>query len=152
MKKILSLIVLTVVVATSCTTAKQSALKEADNNVVFTYTALTRGSNNKVVVKQGSIETTQSRLEGQPITEKLSDTDWKAVKEAYGKITVKDEELATIVPPSKKHQFDGALIANLEVTHGDKIYSTSSFDHGNPPAEVKALVDKIIALSDMDKR
>jgi len=152
MKKILSLIALTVVVTTSCTTAKQSALKEADNDVVFTYTAVTRGSNNKIVVKQGSIETTQSRLEGQPITEKLTDADWNAVKEAYSKVTVKDQELATIVPPSKKHQFDGAMIANLTITKDKQDYSTSSFDHGNPPAEVKALVEKIIALSDMDKR
>jgi len=152
MKKILSLIALTVVVATGCSTAKKSALKEEDNNVFFTYTAITRGSNNKVVVKEGSVETTQSRLEGQPITEKLSDADWKAVKEAYSKVTVKDEELVNIIPPSKKHQFDGALIANLQVTHGDKSFGTSSFDHGNPPAEIKALVDKIIALSDLDKK
>jgi len=152
MKKILSLLALTVVVATSCSTAKKSELKEADNNVVFTYTAVTRGSSNKIVVKEGSIETTQSRLEGQPITETLTDADWSAVKDAYSKVTVKNEDLAAIVPPSKKHQFDGALIANLTITTSNKEYSTSSFDHGNPPAEIKELVNKIIALSDMDKR
>jgi hypothetical protein len=153
MKKILSLIALTVVVSTGCSSAQQSsALKKAGNTVTFTYTAVTRGSNNKIVVKEGSIETTQSRLGEKPVVETLSDADWKAVKEAYSKVTVKNEELETIVPPSVKHQYDGAMIANLKISTSGKEFHTSSFDHGNPPAEVKYLVNKIIALSDMDKR
>ena len=152
MKKILSLIALTVVVATGCSTAQKTASKEANDDVSFTYTAVTRGTNNKIVVKEGTIETSQSRLGDKPVTRTLTDAEWTAVKDAYSKVTVKDDELGAIVPPSKKHQFDGALIANLTVTHGNKEFNTSAFDHGNPPTEIKPLVDKIIGLSDLDKK
>jgi len=152
MKKILSLIVLTVIVATGCSTAKKQALNEDDNAISFTYSAVTRGSNNEVVIKDGTVETLQSRLSDKPVTRKLTDAEWAALKEVYNKKTVKDANLQDIVPPSKKHQFDGALGATLQITHNDIVYSSSTFDHGNPPSEIKELVNKIIELSALDKK
>jgi len=153
MKKMLSLLVLTVMVATSCSSAKKSSIDNDDNkNLSFTYTAITRGTNNKVVIKDGTVETTQSRLSDKPVIRKITDAEWASLKEVYNKKTVKDANLQDIYPPSKKHQFDGALGATLQITRNDIVYSSSTFDHGNPPSEIKDLVNKIIELSALDKK
>jgi len=155
MKKILSLIALTavIVVITSCSSAKNtsSALQKESEGLLFEYTAITRGSYKSVVVTPTQITTAKNRDKQDSVTKKLTADEWKAVYDYYKAIkdvnTIRDLEA-----PSKKHQYDGALAATLTINVADQVYNSSTFDHGNPPAEIKPLVDKIIALSDLDKK
>ena len=61
--------------------------------------------------------------------------------------TIELETLSELEPPSKKHQFDGAEIASLEVITNNSSYKTPAFDHGNPPKEISAIVELIISLT-----
>ena len=45
------------------------------------------------------------------------------------------------------HEYDGAAHAKLKVFVNDKEYESSSFDHGNPPIEIKSLVEYIMTMS-----
>ena len=84
------------------------------------------------------------------VTKPLRNGEWNSLLKSLE--TVNLEGLNEIKPPSVRHQFDGAPIANLKVIRGNKTYQSSSFDHGNPPQEIKDVVDKMIAASDLLKK
>jgi hypothetical protein len=54
------------------------------------------------------------------------------------------ESLQKLEAPTGKRLFDGAAHATLKITIDGKTYSTSSFDHGFPPEELKTLCDIIV--------
>ncbi|TRW22234.1 hypothetical protein FMM05_18790 [Flavobacterium zepuense] len=151
MKKILSVILVTTALVTGCSTSKTSASadKKASEDVSFEYSAMTRGAFKKVIVKKDTIVTVTDRAMKTATTKALSNADWNSLVAASKK--VKAESLETLEVPSKKHQFDGALAANLQIIKGGTTYQSATFDDGNPPAEIKELVEKIIALSDLNK-
>lgn len=155
MKKIVSLLVLTLTVATGCKSSKTStsaaAKKLAENTVTYEYNAYTRGTAMHILINNFGIGASK----GQPNT-KADETfrvvdkkDRNALLEQTAKIDL--DKLETLEAPTKKHQFDGALAAMLKITIDGKAYQTVTFDHGNPPAEIKPLVEKIIQLSELEK-
>jgi len=74
----------------------------------------------------------------------LSKSELLFFKEALSEIDIK--EIENLIPPSTKHQHDGAAGATLIVTFEGKTYRVPTFDHGNPPIEIKSIVEKIMAL------
>ncbi|MBL4568525.1 MAG: hypothetical protein JKY69_02310, partial [Flavobacteriaceae bacterium] len=44
---------------------------------------------------------------------------------------------------------DAALHATLTIILGDKTYSSQTFDHGNPPKELKSLIDALFKFVDL---
>ena len=79
-----------------------------------------------------------------PQKQAISDADWKALVDAFSKI--KPERLPELVPPTEKRFYDGAAIAKLKITHNKMAYETTDFDHGEPPAEIRELVNRVLAL------
>lgn len=153
MKKNIFLIVLTVLIATACSTTTKTtgntALKEGAG-VSFEYTAMTRGAYKKVIVKQDSVITIKDRAMKEVSTKKLSSANWNELVTLLK--NVDKAGLQTLTPPSTKHQFDGALAAHLQIIDNGTTYQTSTFDHGTPPAQIKELTDKIVALSDLKEK
>ncbi|MBL4569197.1 MAG: hypothetical protein JKY69_06005, partial [Flavobacteriaceae bacterium] len=41
---------------------------------------------------------------------------------------------------------DAVLHATLKITIGDKTYSSQTFDHGNPPKELKPLIAELFNI------
>lgn len=74
----------------------------------------------------------------------LSKSELLFFKEELFKIDFK--EIEKLIPPSTKHQHDGAAGATLIVAFEGKTYRVPIFDHGNPPVEIKSIVQKIMAL------
>jgi len=74
----------------------------------------------------------------------LSKADIKFFRDQLEKIEKKS--LEKIQAPSKKHQFDGAPSAQFIVTYNGKKYYIPTFDHGNPPKELKAMIERIMEL------
>jgi hypothetical protein len=86
-------------------------------------------------------------LRPKPIDEKkvvLSDEDYAFIQGEISKLSLK--KLAELEPPSIKHKQDAAVAATLIVTRNDKTVRVATFDHGNPPTEIKALIAKIMEL------
>jgi hypothetical protein len=156
MKKIIPILFLALTLVTGCSSAKKdtlatssassASLQKESENITFEYTALTRGAYKKVVVTSYDIITIKDRDNKDVASKKLTAEEWKTLSDAYKGI--KDlNALSSIEAPSVKHQYDGALAAMLTITIGEQVYQTTTFDHGNPPAEIKPLVDDIIKLS-----
>ena len=48
--------------------------------------------------------------------------------------------------PSRRHRFDGAMLAVIEVQIGQKVYVSVPFDHDNPPSQLKPLADQLSSM------
>ena len=106
------------------------------------YSAIGRGTSDRVVIDKIGYK----RFAGDQVQS----------KEVFGSaeryqldVLMKDVDvvsLASLVVPSKRHQFDGAMLATLEVTSFDRTYKSRSFDHDNPPLELRALMAFIQGL------
>jgi len=117
------------------------------NNVSFEYEAMTRGSYNKVVVTSDSVVTIKDRDMKNVTTGKISKADWSSLVSSLDKVNI--NTIQDLKSPTNKRQYDGALMANLVITKDGKTYQSAGFDHGEPPAEIGPIVNKIIALSDL---
>lgn len=127
-----------------------SALKKESDKISFEYEAITRGSYKKVIVKQDTVITIKDRDLKDVVTAGLKNGEWNSLLKSLEGVNL--EGLNDIKAPSVKHQVDAAPIANLKVIRGDKTYQSKSFDHGNPPQEIKDVVEKIMAASDFKKK
>lgn len=155
MKKILSVLILTVAVIAGCSSSKKTAGAPAEKKgkgLEFEYTAITRGSYKKINATQAGVTFTKDR-DAKPETVAISAADWNSMVDFYeNNIAKKGVKIEDIAVPSKKHQFDGALAATLTIKVADQVYTTPTFDHGNPPAEVKGLVDEMVKLAGLETK
>jgi hypothetical protein len=139
--KIYALILLNIFLSKGCGSGEQIDMKSA----VVEYTATTRGFFQKVTIKNQEVFVTKDRNSSEIGTAtKISDTDWKELINDFKVINL--EEIPNLKSPTEKRFYDGAAIANLNITFKDKTYKSQSFDHGFPPAEIEKLVNKINAL------
>lgn len=143
--KTIAAFLLVFVLAKGC---NPSEVRKESASISFEYEATTRGSYKKIIAKQDTIYTIKSR-DGKAAAKNLSRSDWNAMLDLLAKVDVKAIE--KLKAPSEKRFYDGAMIANLTVIYNKNTYSSSSFDHGNPPEEIKKLVEKIISSSDLGK-
>ncbi|KOS06954.1 hypothetical protein AM493_13620 [Flavobacterium akiainvivens] len=157
MKKIATLLALTLVMLTGCKSSKSaasaSAQKSGLSDVSFVYHAVTRGTIMDITITEKDTYPYKGRpgSEDEDIPYKETNAkDWDALIEETKKIDL--TTLDALEAPSKKHQFDGALAATLTIKANGESYATHTFDHGNPPAEIKPLVDKIIEISELEKK
>ncbi|HEX8268532.1 MAG TPA: hypothetical protein VF581_01455 [Flavobacterium sp.] len=139
--KILTLLLLTIFLGKGCEDDQQD-LKTA----VIEYTANTRGFYQKIVIREQAFFVSTSRDEtALPALVPISDADWKELLEAFKEVEL--EGLPNLKAPTEKRFYDGAAIAELTIKYQEKVYTSSSFDHGFPPAEIEKLVKKITSLA-----
>jgi len=75
---------------------------------------------------------------------KLTESQIKKLKTLLGKINL--SELENLKPPSTKSYTDAALQATLKLTYNSKIFTSQVFDHGNPPKELKSLLEYLFKI------
>lgn len=124
--------------------AEKMSVLQADNYVIK-YNIGTRGYNREWTYDGKAIQVKQSRPEQKENTITISEKDQKSIYKLLEGLDL--EKLETLEAPSTKHQFDGAKVANLSFTIGDRTYSVPPFDHGNPNSYIKNLVEKLDQLS-----
>lgn len=146
MRKIITILM---ILATFIGCASSSSLKKQDDKITIEYAAYTRGFSLETKATKVSISGyTRGRKES-AVNKSTQSEDWRSLIDDLDKIGV--DKLTQLQPPSKKHQFDGAMAASLTVTVGDKSYRTPTFDHGEPPAEIAGLVKKLITLGGIEQ-
>jgi heat shock protein HslJ len=74
----------------------------------------------------------------------LSKEDYAFVSAEIEKLEI--NTLSKLVAPSTKFKENLAFGATLIVTKNGKLVRVPTFDHGNPPKEIKALIDRIMLL------
>lgn len=113
-----------------------------------TYTALSRGFYRHISVTEGKLMVSENQSLKPMATTILKTEDWKSIDDMISKIDVKT--LQRLKPPSTNHTFDGAPHATLSLRNGDLEVMSPTFDHGNPPKELKPLVNKLLSLAKID--
>lgn len=152
MKKILSVLVLTLMVLAGCSSKKATAAsaEKKGGDITFEYSAITRGSFRKVNATQNGV-TLATDPKAKPERFEISTAEWNTLVDFYeNNIGEKHIALNSLEAPSKKHQFDGAMAATLTVKKDGEEFTSQTFDHGNPPAEIKGLVDEILKLAGLE--
>lgn len=138
--KILTMILLTLLVGKGCESQQEKDLASA----VVEYSANTRGFFFKLTIQNKQVLISRDRKGLQkPEAKTITDAEWKALVAAFSKIDL--EKLHEFKAPTEMRFYDGAAMANLKVTYQDKEYSSTTFDHGHPPAEIADLVKLITA-------
>ena len=137
--RILSLLFLTFFLGKSCGNFSQKDMETA----VIIYEANTKGYYGKVIVKNHTVSVTRERG-GELKTSKISDADWNYLVDEFRKVDL--NTISNLKAPSEKRFYDGAAAANVTITFKGSTYVSSSFDHGNPPEEIKNLVNKIVSF------
>jgi hypothetical protein len=136
--KTFTMILLMLSLAKTCNSQTKTDMKD----VVFTYTAVSRGFHQEIIVKNQMIMVTKSRDKSQETApKKIAKADWEMISDCFQDIKL--DEMNKLKAPSERRFFDGAAIGDLKITVQGKVYQSTSFDHGNPPAEIKELVNKI---------
>jgi hypothetical protein len=116
----------------------------------LTYTASTRGYYFKVLVDSTTVYVLTDREGNNMRKALLKPEDWQELNKLLKTVSLK--ELDKLMAPSEGRVVDRAAIASLKVKLSDEEYESLPFDHGNPPIEIKALIDKILQLSESVER
>lgn len=106
----------------------------------FEYNATSRGIFQKITIDKNYITSISARGEKAkeiPCPKKT----WNALLDQLDSLDLNSIE--NLKAPSDKRLFDGAAHANLSISYEGKTYKSPSFDHGNPPKAIAALVKVI---------
>ena len=108
------------------------------------YSAISRGIFKEITINNSSITVKKDRNTN-PVTKKCSNEIWSKLTHILDEVDLK--MLPELEAPTQKRLYDGAAHATLKVIVDGETYTTSSFDHGFPPEEIKDLCDKLIEIS-----
>jgi hypothetical protein len=138
--RLLSLLLLTIFIGTSCSSQKTSDMTSTQ----MEYSAMSRGLYKKIVVQNKTVSVTNGR-NTEAIESKIDDAKWKHIVAEFSKINL--ENIPTLKGPTEKRFYDGAAIGNLKITQNQKIYETPGFDNGYPPKEIEKLVNLLVSFT-----
>jgi len=134
MKRIqLQLLIFISILCSSCYSQKSNnSIKQVE------YFASTRGSSIQIIIRQNEVICND-------ISNKISNKEWSSIVALVSASNL--DNIENLQAPSDKRYRDAALAAEIKITTSEKIYTSSQFDHGNPPKEISKLVSKIQKLS-----
>ncbi len=116
-------------------------ISQQQKDYIIEYSAISRGIFNEVIINKTGMTVQKDRNSKQVVTELSQEMREDIMNKLDGiDITL----LPELKAPTEKRFFDGAAHATLKITIDGKTYSTSSFDHGFPPEELKTLCDIIV--------
>ncbi|WP_157480475.1 hypothetical protein [Gillisia sp. CAL575] len=139
--KLIFILLFPILMAETC-----SQNNEQNKEISFTYETMTRGSRANYTLTKEDIKVVRNMGGEIKASEKMTSKDWENLLEKMKEIDVSN--ISKLKPPSDKRTFDGAAHAILTIKKGDEVYKTNSFDHGNPPSELKSLVKAILRLGE----
>ncbi len=114
-------------------------------NISFEYSATSMQSYKRIIVDEDSISFSKKR-KGKPYKISCKETYWNNLIKLCNSLDI--ESISELEAPSKSFQFDGAPLARLKIMLNGNTYESPSFDHGNPPKEIEALVKEILSSTE----
>lgn len=118
---------------------------QTGGDYIIEYLTSSRGIYNQIIINKKTISSLKTRG-GSPSLHPIGGKNWNTITKMLERIEV--ENISTLKAPSKAFLYDGAAIAHLKITKGDKTYESAPFDHGNPPKEIAELVKVILSISE----
>lgn len=145
MKIVFSLIVL-FVCSNECRQNYSQNSIQAQDEIMITYEASTRGYYEKTWITKDSVSFSNDRRLATVTTSKCESSDWESLMALIKDINVK--ELPGLEAPSKMYQVDGAAMATLKIEMSNEVYKTTIFDHGHPPKAISKLVNRVLSIKE----
>ena len=124
------------------TVSKPVSLAEATNVEKIEYSAITRGKSERAVLHKGRYSYFLNNKKVRQTV--LTDSDSKMLAQILVGIDV--EAIKDLQAPSKRHQFDGAMVTSVAITANGKTHRSVTFDNDNPPQTLKELVDFLLSI------
>ncbi|MCI2229412.1 hypothetical protein MC378_09565 [Polaribacter sp. MSW13] len=129
LSKILSLSL--VLFFSNCSSSK----KVATPNFEVHFSAQNRGYSEIIDFSKNNLHLKTTREEKTVV---LSTKQLSSIQEALSEINL--SEIASLKAPSEKRIYDGAMTAIIIIKKGNETFTSSGFDHDNPPKELTSLV------------
>ena len=117
-----------------------------DDNLSITYTTHTRGFYEAITLSKSSLKISKDRNEKNAKIYDCSAEDWEHIKRLLNDLET--QNISQLIAPTEKRHSDGALIATVMVSKDKKDIKTQDFDHGHPPKEIEALVNKVLSIKE----
>ncbi|MDY2586124.1 hypothetical protein [Winogradskyella aquimaris] len=155
MKFLLSLLAF-VIVTESCNTRRESVAgnteklamekKNFQNSSDFeiAYRASTRGVFEYTLISKDEVMLTEDRNFEKKRYYPTANDDWKILDSMVAAID--EVKFVNLEAPTSKRHYDGAAHATVTIIRGENELMTPTFDHGHPPKEIEALVNKILTI------
>ncbi|WP_298507648.1 hypothetical protein [uncultured Kordia sp.] len=124
---------------------QEETVKSAQDDISIQYEAVSRGFYERIQVSKEQLALTKVQGGKVSALQEMAESDWNEIVSLLSKIDA--EKIKTLEAPSAKRLYDGAAHAVLTIQYKDVEVSSNSFDHGNPPKELTALVDKMQAMA-----
>ena len=141
MKFIFSLLIL---IATTKECKNKEAVQKQEDHITITYQASSRGVFEEIAISKDSLVLCNDVNRNSFTTYTYDKKEWNECLELLENINV--SQLPKLKAPTGKRLYDGALHAILTIKSEEGEVTSSSFDHGEPPAEIKALVEKLLSI------
>ncbi len=131
--------------STSVTNTETENNKQMEQKMpVFECEAMTRGFYKKITIEGTKVTLITSR-DANPITGEVTASDLELLNSYYKKVDV--AVLPNLKAPSEDRFHDGATIDVLRIIKDNETFRSSEFDGGNPPAEIKNIVETILSIA-----
>lgn len=129
MRIILKIPLLLIVIFSSC-----NAQEETSDSLEFTYLALTRGSYINITFTKDSLNLNSTEKNK---TIDLNEEQRENILQEISKLNL--SEINLLLAPSNKRFSDGTLSAKFIFKRANETFTSSDFDHENPPEKLKSL-------------
>lgn len=133
-------------------TTNQCSYKEKEqqrnNNMEIVYETLSMGSNKQIIINFEKVKII-NWLTKEERERELSNKERNEIEKALNQIDL--NTIGQLKAPTDKRLYDGAPHAVLIIRNEDKEIKSTSFDHGEPPQELKKIVDEILKIEDYQK-
>lgn len=113
---------------------------------LISYTASTRGSTYSCYIDKKEILVAEDGQEEKNKKRDLKEKEWESCVQLIAILDL--DRIDELEVKSKDRFLDRARIASVMIRAKNRTYQSISFDEGNPPKELKPLVNKILALAE----
>ncbi len=124
--------------------------KKQDLHITIIYKASSRGSFKEITVSKDSFSICNDRNRKDITYYECTTKDWNECLALLEKIEV--DKLPNLKAPTSMRQYDGAEHATLTIKNDKEMIQSSTFDHGFPPEEIKALVEKLLSFNKLTSK
>jgi len=132
--QLLQIVLLSTIICSSCISQEHNLIKKIE------YFASTRESSIHVIVFPDHLIYNDS-------ISKITSKKWDAIYLLIDEINL--TEISKLQAPSEDRFRDAALAAEIKITTSETTYTSSQFDHGKPPKEIKKLVQQMLSLVEL---
>lgn len=124
----------------NCTNQKGNSVK------FIQYETFTRGSSTVYKISPDNMTITSTGINKSENSKSVSEEEWNELLQQLQKVKI--SEINGLKSPTDSRASDAVLHAILSITKNNTVYKSNSFDHGNPPIQIKALVETILRLAE----